>query len=246
MKGPADSTLGKFVPWVRRIDMRLLILFLVLAPATLAFLKISSEVVEGDTLAFDQMLLRALRIPADNEVPIGPAWLHQSMIDITALGGGPVLTLITILAMGYLIARQRGRLAVLLGVLIAAGGLMNNLLKQVFIRERPEIVPHLVEVSSASFPSGHAMNSAMVYLTLAALLASTERSRRVKVFLMFTALFLTLIVGASRVYLGVHWPTDVLAGWGVGSSWAVLSSIIAYNVYSRRTLSRPSSENKTL
>lgn len=246
MKGPADSTLGKFVPWVRRIDMRLLILFLVLAPATLAFLKISSEVVEGDTLTFDQMLLRALRIPADNEVPIGPAWLHQSMIDITALGGGPVLTLITILAMGYLIARQRGRLAVLLGVLIAAGGLMNNLLKQVFIRERPEIVPHLVEVSSASFPSGHAMNSAMVYLTLAALLASTERSQRVRVFLMFTALFLTLIVGASRVYLGVHWPTDVLAGWSVGSAWAVLSSIITYNVYSRRTLSRPSSENKTL
>lgn len=246
MKGPADSTLGKFVPWVRRIDMRLLILFLVLAPATLAFLKISSEVVEGDTLAFDQMLLRALRIPADNEVPIGPAWLHQSMIDITALGGGPVLTLITILTMGYLIARQRGRLAVLLGVLIAAGGFMNNLLKQVFIRERPEIVPHLVEVSSASFPSGHAMNSAMVYLTLAALLASTERSWRVRVFLMFTALFLTLIVGASRVYLGVHWPTDVLAGWSVGAAWAVLSSIIAYNVYSRRTLSRPSSENKTL
>jgi undecaprenyl-diphosphatase len=149
------------------------------------------------------------------------------MIDFTALGGGPVLTLVSLLAAGYLVARRKAALAAFLISSVAAGGAFNSFLKAVFVRDRPDVVPHLVDVSSASFPSGHAMNSAMVYLTLAALLITAERSRRVRAFLMAAAVLLTLLVGLSRVYLGVHWPTDVLAGWAVGAAWAIGCAILA-------------------
>jgi undecaprenyl-diphosphatase len=156
------------------------------------------------------------------------------MIDFTALGGGPVLTLVSLLAAGYLVARREVALAAFLTSAVAAGGALNTYLKAVFVRDRPDVVPHLVEVSSASFPSGHAMNSAMVYLTLAALLISAERSRRVRAFLMAAAVLLTLLVGFSRMYLGVHWPSDVLAGWAVGAAWATGCAIVA-GVFRRRS-----------
>ena len=222
------------LPWIARIDSKLLLVFLIIAPTLLAFLKISSEVAEGDTMAFDRLLLQELRSAADPGVPAGPAWLHKAMVDFTALGGGPVLTLITVLAAGYLLARRKAWLALALTALTAAGGLLNSVLKYSFVRPRPDIVPHLVDVSSASFPSAHALNSAMVYLTLGVLLASAEPSWRVRIFLMSAAILLTLVVGISRVYLGVHWPTDVLAGWSVGALWALLSSFIARWLARRR------------
>lgn len=215
------------LPWLRRIDSRMLLLLLVLAPALVLFVNLASEVAEGDTLAFDRWLLEHLRSASDAAVPVGPDWLRVAMIDFTSLGGAAVLTLVTMLAAGYLLARRKAALALFLSCAIAAGALLNTLLKFGFVRERPDVVPHLVEVSSASFPSGHAMNSAMVYLTLAALLVSAERSWRVRIFLISAAMLLTLIVGFSRAYLGVHWPTDVLAGWSVGAAWAVLCSLIA-------------------
>lgn len=223
--------------WIARTDSKFLLVFLVIALGLLAFMKISSEVAEGETMAFDRMLLQELRSTGDPGVPAGPAWLHRAMVDFTALGGGPVLTLITALAAGYLLARRKARLALALTALIAAGGLLNSLLKYSFVRPRPNIVPHLVDVSSASFPSAHAMNSAMVYLTLGVLLASAEPTWRVRMFLMSAAILLTLVVGISRVYLGVHWPTDVLAGWSVGASWALLSSLIARWLGRRRAKS---------
>lgn len=213
--------------WIRRIDSRMLLAFLVVAPCLIAFLKLASEVAEGDTLALDRWLLEQLRTPGQPGVPVGPKWLHRAFVDFTALGGGAVLTLITTLAAGYLFARRKALLALFLASAIAAGGILNSLLKFGFVRERPDVVPHLVEVSSASFPSAHAMNSAMVYLTLAALLCSAERSWRVRTFLMSAAIMLTLIIGSSRVYLGVHWPSDVLAGWSVGAAWAVGCSLFA-------------------
>ena len=215
------------LPWLRRIDSRILLVFLVLVPALTAFGKLASEMSEGDTLAFDRWFLVHLRTPGDLSVPIGPHWLHEAMVDYTALGSGAVLTLITCLTAGYLLARRKAAMALFLTVAIAAGGILNTLLKHGFVRARPDVVPHLVEVSSASFPSGHAMNSAMVYLTLAALLARSERSWRVRVFLMGCAILLTLLVGFSRAYLGVHWPTDVMAGWSVGAAWACLASLVA-------------------
>lgn len=224
------------LPWLRRIDSRILLVFLVLGPSLVAFGQLASEMMEGDTLAFDRWLLLHLRTPGDPAVPIGPGWLREAMVDFTALGGAAVLTLITMLAAGFLLARRKAALALYLSIAIAAGGLLNTLLKYGFVRERPDVVPHLVEVSSASFPSGHAMNSAMVYLTLAALLARAERSWRVRIFLMSGAILLTLLVGVSRSYLGVHWPTDVMAGWTVGAAWATLCSIIAVQLQRRDTI----------
>jgi undecaprenyl-diphosphatase len=197
------------------------------AVAILGFLFIASQVAKGHRLALDNWLLVQMRSQADLQVAVGPQWLTRAMIDFTALGGGPVLTLVSLLSAGYLVARRKAALAAFLTSSVAAGGAVNAYLKAVFVRDRPDVVPHLVEVSSASFPSGHAMNSAMVYLTLAALLISAERSRRVRAFLMAVAVLLTLLVGLSRMYLGVHWPSDVLAGWAVGGAWATGSAMVA-------------------
>lgn len=237
------ASLIERMPWLRRIDSRILLVFVVLVPALVAFGKLASEMMEGDTLAFDRWLLIHLRTPADPSVPIGPSWLREAMVDFTALGGGAVLTLITLLAAGYLLARRKAAMALFLTVAIAGGGILNTLLKYGFVRERPDVVPHLVEVSSASFPSGHAMNSAMVYLTLAALLARAERSWRVRLFLMSGAILVTLLVGFSRAYLGVHWPTDVMAGWSVGAAWACLASIVALQFQRSHTIEGPEPES---
>jgi len=222
--------------WISRIDTRMLLVFLILAPSLVVFGHIASEVMEGETVALDRWILLHLREATDPSVPIGPEWLREAMVDFTALGGGPVLTMVTIFAAGYLVAQRKVALAVFLASSIAAGAIVNALLKFGFVRERPDAVPHLVEVSSASFPSGHAMNSAMVYLTLAALLVSAERSWRVRIFLMAAAILLTLIVGFSRMYLGVHWPTDVFAGWSVGAAWAVACALVAQILQKRRAI----------
>jgi undecaprenyl-diphosphatase len=108
-------------------------------------------------------------------------------------------------------------------VVAAVGGgmLLSTLLKMGFDRPRPDLVPHGALVYTASFPSGHATLSAVVYLTLGALLARVQPRFVLKFYLLGLAIVLTVTVGVSRVYLGVHWPTDVLAGWALGAAWAL-------------------------
>jgi undecaprenyl-diphosphatase len=219
-----------------RLDGYILVLFLAAAGALFAFLKLASEMMEGDTLAFDRMLLQALRSPGNPAIPIGPEWLRIAMVDITALGGVTVLTLLTIVAAGYLVAARRTATAAFLVAAISGGALTSTLLKLAFARARPDVVEHIVAVHSASFPSGHALNSAVTYLTLGALLARTEEKRSVRLYLIGIAIFLTLIIGSSRVYLGVHWPSDVIAGWCVGAAWAVLCSLVARTLQRRRAI----------
>lgn len=208
-------------------DSYVLVLFLVVAAALFVFLKLASEVAEGDTAAFDRWVLQALRSPADSALPIGPDWLRRTMVDITALGGTPILTLLVIAVAGYLVAARKAATAVFVVAAVSGGGLASTLLKLIFARARPDIVGQLVEVHSASFPSGHALNSAVTYLTMGALLARTESARSLRIYLMAVAASLTLVIGFSRVYLGVHWPSDVLAGWCFGAAWAVLCSLVA-------------------
>ena len=207
-----------------------------IAAAVAAF---ASEVVEGDTRGFDRALLLALRVPGDPATPIGPSWLHETMVDFTALGGTPVRTLLTGLAVGYLLAARKRATALYLIVAVIGGALLSTALKIGFARPRPELVTHLVVVTNPSFPSGHALNSAVTFLTLGVLLARAEARRRVKLYLVGAATLLTLIVGCSRVYLGVHWPTDVLAGWAVGAAWALLCWTIAFWLQRRRTIEPP-------
>ena len=218
-----------------RRETWLVIAFAVGAAALFLLLKIGSEIREGDTRAFDEALLLALRDPSDPARPVGPAWLALATRDITALGGVTLLTLLTLLAAGYLLAARRAATALFLVAAVSGGATMSMLLKPAFSRARPELVAQLIDVHSASFPSGHAMNSAVTYLTLGVLLARAERVPRVKVYLIFAALMLTLLVGLTRVYLGVHWPTDVLAGWVVGGAWAIACWAVAVRLQQRQS-----------
>jgi undecaprenyl-diphosphatase len=191
------------------------------------FVVLAGEVTEHDTLAFDRALLLLLRNPANLADPIGPTWLEESARDFTGLGGHAILGMVTVATLGYLLLTRRRGAAILVASAIVGGMVASALLKLGFERPRPDLVPHGMRVYTASFPSGHAMLSAITYLTLGALLARVHKPRRVKIFFLSLAIFLTIIVGASRVYLGVHWPSDVLAGWCIGSAWAGLCWYLA-------------------
>jgi undecaprenyl-diphosphatase len=170
---------------------------------------------------FDRYVLLLLRNPADLSDPIGPPWLEETMRDVTALGSIPVLVIITLAVIGFLFITKKRHAAWMVGGSVFSGMFASSLLKWLFSRPRPDLVPHAMAVYTHSFPSGHAMLSAVVYLTLAALLARTQATVRAKRYLMVVAALLTLLIGMSRIYLGVHWPTDVLGGWAMGSSWAL-------------------------
>ena len=186
------------------------------------FLALADEVLEGETHRIDSAVLTALRDASDPRVPIGPAWLLLAARDITALGGHTVLTLFTLLATGYCLLLRDGSAARLILAAAAGGALLSSGLKWGLGRARPDIVPHLVEVSSLSFPSGHAMLSAAIYLSVGAVAAQVTPFHRTRLYLLGAALLVTGLVGLSRVYLGVHYPTDVLAGWAAGLAWAML------------------------
>lgn len=185
------------------------------------------EAVKGEPRALDRGVLLLLRNPLDASDPIGPDWLEVIFRDITALGGATVLGLMTIAVTGFLLMEKKRGAALFVLAAVAGGTVLSAILKLAIARSRPDIVPHLVDVHTASFPSGHAMLSAVVYLTLGGLLSRVERPRRVKIYVLSVAVILTLLIGVSRVYLGVHWPTDVLAGWCAGAAWATLCWRIA-------------------
>lgn len=219
-----------------RRELWLLIAFAVAAAALFLLLRINAEIAEGETIGLDRALLLYFRDAADPARMIGPPGLALAVRDITALGGATLLTLLTLLAAGYLVAARRHATALFLVLAVSGGATASTLLKLAFARARPDLVAHLVDVHSASFPSGHAMNSAVTYLTLGVLLARAERSPRVKAYLIGAALALTLTVGSTRVMLGVHWPTDVLAGWVVGGAWAIGCWALAVRLQRRHVI----------
>lgn len=214
----------------------ILLLFVTGALGLLAFLTLASAVSDGETYSFDRWLLLAMRDGADPAVPVGPGWLHRTMRDLTALGDTPILTLITATSAGYLLVARRAETALFLILAVAGGAAASTLLKQLFDRARPEVINHLAEITSASFPSGHAMNSAITYLTLGVLLARTKKARSIRVYVIALAVALTFAIGFSRIYLGVHWPTDVVAGWCLGGAWAILCSLVARWLQRRRMI----------
>ena len=184
------------------------------------FLTLASEIAEGETQAFDVMILKALRNPDDLSKPIGPAWLEGVLLDLTALGGPTVLSLVVFSVVGFLLLQARYRTALVVAITSISGEVIDAVLKQTFNRPRPSVVPHLRDVYTMSFPSGHAMESAIVYLTLGAILMRATESRLTKLYCLGMAMVLTLLAGVSRVYLGVHYPTDVIGGWMIGFVWA--------------------------
>ena len=210
-------------------------LVLLLGLSGLAFFAmLSDEIGEGETGRIDAAILIGLRHAGDLGVPLGPAWLPQTAVDLSALGGFTVLWLLTLAAAGYLLMTGRRTDAILLAGSIGGGSLLNAALKLFFGRERPEVVPHLVQVSNASYPSGHAMLSAVAYLTIAAMLARGEKRLAPRLYLLALAVVLVVLIGLSRLYLGVHWPSDVLGGWCLGSAWALGVWVIAQKLVDRR------------
>lgn len=191
-----------------------------------AFAELADAVLEKETRSFDEELLLALRTPGDPTDPIGPRWFEEVMRDLTALGGVTVVALITAAVGLYLLGRRKYRAVILLVASVAGAWGVNMILKASFGRARPSLVPHGSVVYSASFPSGHAMVATATYLILAVLLARLHTSMRLKIFVFTWAVLISVLVGVSRVYLGVHWPTDVLAGWTVGASWALLCWLV--------------------
>jgi undecaprenyl-diphosphatase len=204
--------------------------------------KLASEVLEGETQQFDKQILVALRDPANPSQPIGPRWLISGALDITALGSATVLTLTVLAVAGFLLLQGMWRTAIFVAVASLGGWFLNGALKELFQRPRPDVVPHLRDVMSLSFPSGHAMTSAVVYLTLGALTMRIAERRLTKFYCMAVAVLATVLVGASRVYLGVHYPTDVIAGWLIGFSWALLCWIVERSLERRAGLKRERAE----
>jgi len=213
--------------WLGRHELSTLVGFVLIAAGVWGFVELADEVLEGDTQSLDRAVLLAMRSNDDVTDPIGPKWVEELGRDFTALGGVGVLTMITIAVTGYLGLQRKGRAALVVVVAVVGGLVVSQMLKWQFARPRPDLVPHGSYVYTSSFPSGHAMMSAATYLTLGALLARVHADRRLKAYFLILAALLTLCVGTSRVYLGVHWPTDVLAGWTLGSCWAILCWLIA-------------------
>jgi undecaprenyl-diphosphatase len=184
------------------------------------FVVLSDNITEGDTQRFDERILLALRRTDDLHTPIGPAWLKGVMLDLTALGSPIALGLFSAALIGLLFIEGQRRVAWLSVLAIGGGTSMSLVLKMLFGRLRPSIVPHLREVTSSSFPSGHALSAAVVYLTIGVMLAKAMRGTWAKAYCMTCGATLALLVGTSRIYLGVHYPSDVLGGWIAGLTWA--------------------------
>lgn len=196
------------------------------------FLSVARAVMHGSQVGFDERLMLALRHPDNLALPFGPSWLPDMARDISAVGSAVVIILLSLLVIGFLVMRRQWQFVALVVVAIAGGHLVNTALKGIYARERPQVVPHLTPVNSASFPSGHSAASSVVYLTMGALLAHSAERKREKIYFIVAAFGLTFLIGLSRVFLGVHYPTDVLAGWSIGTAWALVCWLVATRLQS--------------
>jgi undecaprenyl-diphosphatase len=217
-------------------ELAWLAVLFVAAASILTFGWLAEEGAGGDTAAFDRHVFLMARVSGDPGKLLGPAWLPETLRDLTSLGSTVVLALVVLSVVGYLAASRRTAAAGIVMAAVAGGQLLSTVLKVAFERPRPSLVPNAPAVFTASFPSGHAMLSAVTYLTLVALLARTETRGAVRRYAMAVGVCLTVLVGCSRVALGVHWPTDVLAGWIVGSAWAVLCIAVSARIGRRSSV----------
>lgn len=212
-------------------------LFLVFV-LVLGFGWLAEEVMEGDTARFDLAVITALRTPGDLTDPLGPPWVEEMGRDVTALGSFSFLGFLFAATAGYLLLIRKRGLALLMTAAVLGGTVVSTLLNYGIDRPRPDF-PHTARVFTPGFPSGHATLATITFLTLGALLTRVNADGRVKAYFMALAVFLTVMVGLSRMYLGVHYPSDVIAGWCVGGAWAVLCWTIALWFQRRGEVEQP-------
>ena len=209
----------RILTWIGQHELAVLLAFAAFAAGILVFAVTASEVIHGETQAFDRNLLLAMHVNSSE--------LEEVTRDITALGGTTLLTMLTLFTGGYLLLNGHKHIWLFVWGSILSGALVDAMLKDIYQRPRPDLVSHGSYVTTTSFPSGHSMLSAVTYLTLGALLARSHRRKRLKAYFLLIAAILTILVGLSRVALGVHWPTDVLAGWAAGATWSALCWLVA-------------------
>lgn len=226
-------------------EVRLLVSIAAASGLILTFLHIADEMIEGEMEAFDRAVLMLFRDPANMDTTIGPAWLHEMVRDITALGSFALLGLIVVAVCIYLLLARMRAEAMLVAVSVVGGTILSTVLKMGYNRPRPDLTVMSTQFT-ASFPSGHAMLSAVTFLTLGALLARFAPTRALRIFSICAAIFLTFIVGTSRLYMGVHYPSDVLAGWCLGAAWALLCSAIASKMQHEGSIASAADTDETL
>ena len=212
-----------------RAEFAVLAALMVAAIGVMTFAEVADDMTEADGQAFDQWVLAAMRPYADDPGrPWGPWWLKEAAADITSLGGISVLGLFALIVILFLLSQRKWLSSVLLAAGLAGGVALSEGLKAVFERERPPLAARAVETINASFPSGHALLSTVFYLSVAVMLTRAFPRRRFKVFVLGVGVVLAVLVGLTRVYLGAHWASDVLAGWAVGAAWAMVLWLIAH------------------
>lgn len=203
--------------------------FIVALIATAAFILFSQVVMGGWTQIGDESVLRWF---SQHRAP----WLDKVMLEITVLGSGAVLTIVVLVSSVFLwLTRHRWSVFILLAGVIG-GQIANLILKRYFERPRPSVVTHVDQVASLSFPSGHAMTSMIIYGSVAYLVSRLEPTRRIRYVTLVLASLLVLLIGASRIYLGVHYPSDVIGGYIAGLAWIGLAASmhVALRYFARR------------
>jgi undecaprenyl-diphosphatase len=206
--------------------------------AALCVVELSEEVVEGDTAALDTWVF-SLFHSADKLVPRGPEWLREVMIDITALGSHTLLTLAALLAGLYALAIRRGDRFLMIAATSLGALFWSSGLKKLIGRERPSSIEPLVDVSSYSYPSGHALVTMAIYLSFALIAAEEAPHPLARAFIIVSGLMIAVFTGVSRIYLGVHYFTDVVAGWTIGGCWAVTCWLATRYLSARARDERP-------
>lgn len=206
---------------------------LVILFALVIFFYVAQKVQNGSTINFDYYALNSLRADNPTREALGPNWLTILMTDITALGGAAIIFFVTASVAFYLLLRKNYSFLWLIIVATIGGVVISLGLKEFFSRERPPIEYHLITVKSLSFPSGHATMASVVYLTQGALFAKLQSVKKIRIFFLTVSAFLVFLIGTSRIYLGVHYPTDVIAGWAVGTAWASFCWLVVKNFQKR-------------
>ena len=208
--------------WIGRHELIVLLSILLIVGGIWVTISLADAVVEGNTQELDESILLMLRESGDSNNPIGPPWVEELMRDYTALAGTGFLVLIVSAIAIYYIIQGRYKEMVFLLFAILGAYIISFLLKDFFGRPRPEFVPEGAYKYSASFPSGHALLAATTYLTLGSILAQLFKRDRLKAYVLLLATLITVLVGFTRIYLGVHFPSDVIAGWVIGTVWATM------------------------